>query len=317
MLPSSSEDWLTEDEWEQWAAARCAEEEAPDPEEAVDPDDPALPADMDIDVLTVEAEQASAEQARAAQAAARAGTAGAMAAVAAALGRRGPGQPGSAQRFPGTYTGPAGGFATGQPLDTAAGGSVLLGLAEYAAGDDTRFTGSSDDELIGVICGLDRAEAAAAALRHAAVAELIRRRPAPDCRPQGPAQMPHAWEEFTERELASALAESRGIAESMLGLAWDLEVKLPGTRAAFRTGVLRESKVEIISRATAILDPEEARAAEALVLDRAGRLTPAGCGPRSRALSRKSPQRKHGSAGRRARRTPGCSAGWRIPATPR
>ena len=134
LLPPSGEDWLTEDEWEEWAAARCAEEEPPDPEEAVDPDDPSLPAEMDIDVLMAEAEQASAEQARAAEAAARAGTAGAMAAAAAGLGRRGPGQPGSAQRFPGTYTGPAGGFATGQPLDTAPGGSVLLGLAEYAAG---------------------------------------------------------------------------------------------------------------------------------------------------------------------------------------
>jgi len=86
--------------------------------------------------------------------------------------------------------------------------------------------------------------------------------------------MPLVWEEFTERELASALAETRGTADAMLGLAWDLEVKLPGTRAAFRTGVLRESKVEIIARATAVLDPDEARAAEALVLDRAGQLTP-------------------------------------------
>jgi hypothetical protein len=40
--------------------------------------------------------------------------------------------------------------------------------------------------------------------------------------------------------------------------------------------VLRLSKVEIIARATAHLDPAEARAAEALVLDRAGRLTPGG-----------------------------------------
>ena len=61
-----------------------------------------------------------------------------------------------------------------------------------------------------------------------------------------------------------------------MGLAHDLEVKLPGTRAAFRAGVLRQSKVEIIARATANLDPDEARAAEALVLDRAGRLTPGG-----------------------------------------
>jgi Domain of unknown function (DUF222) len=276
LLPPPGEDWLTEDEWEEWATARCAEEELPDPEGAVDPDDPSLPADIDIDTLIAEAEQASVEQAQATEAAARAGTAGAMAAVAAGLGRRGPAQPGSAQRFPGTYAGPAGGFATGQPLDTAPGGPVLFGLAEYAAGDDTRFTGSSDDELIGVICGLDRAEAAAAAMRHAAVAELIRRRPAPGCRPQGPAQMPLVWEEFTERELASALAETRGTADAMLGLASDLEVKLPGTRAAFRTGVLRQSKVEIIAHATAVLNPDEARAAEALVLDRAGQLTPAG-----------------------------------------
>ena len=40
--------------------------------------------------------------------------------------------------------------------------------------------------------------------------------------------------------------------------------------------MLRQSKVEIIARATTLLDPEEARAAEAMVLDRAGRLTPGG-----------------------------------------
>jgi hypothetical protein len=62
----------------------------------------------------------------------------------------------------------------------------------------------------------------------------------------------------------------------MLSLAWDLEVKLPGTRAAFRSGVLRQSKAEIIARATTLLDPGEARAAEAMVLDRTGRLTPGG-----------------------------------------
>src|SRR5271166_5535403 len=51
---------------------------------------------------------------------------------------------------------------------------------------------------------------------------------------------------------------------------------LPGTKEAFRTGVLRRSKAEIIARATDLLDPAEARAAEALVLDRAGRLSPGG-----------------------------------------
>ena len=51
----------------------------------------------------------------------------------------------------------------------------------------------------------------------------------------------------------------------MLDLARDLEVKLPGTAAAFRDGILRQSKVAIIARATAVLDPAEARAAEELV----------------------------------------------------
>ena len=88
--------------------------------------------------------------------------------------------------------------------------------------------------------------------------------------------MPAGWDEFTVTELASVLAESRGAAEGLLDLAHDLEVKLPGTRAAFRDGTLRASKAEIIARATAVLDPAEARAAEALVLDRAGRLTPGG-----------------------------------------
>ena len=86
--------------------------------------------------------------------------------------------------------------------------------------------------------------------------------------------MPEDWDESITAEVAGVLAESRHAADAMLGLAYDLEVKLPGTAAAFRDGILRQSKVAIIARATAVLDPAEARAAEQLVLDRAGRLTP-------------------------------------------
>jgi hypothetical protein len=95
----------------------------------------------------------------------------------------------------------------GHPLDTAPGGAALLGLAEHAAGADDRFGGASDDELTGIICALDRAEAAASALKHAAVAELIRRRPGPA---QEPALAgPGSWDEFTGAELSCALAETR------------------------------------------------------------------------------------------------------------
>jgi Domain of unknown function (DUF222) len=119
-------------------------------------------------------------------------------------------------------------------------------------------------------------EASASARKHAAVAELIRRRPAPGAEVTGPAQMPGGWDEFTGRELGAVLGLPGRDAEEMLDLAWQLEVNLPGTKAAFRAGTVSRDKAAIIAWATALLDPEEARAAEAMVLDRAGQLTPAG-----------------------------------------
>ena len=122
----------------------------------------------------------SADQARAAEVAARLGLTAAMAAdAAAAAGRRGPGMPGSAQSFPGVYASRASGFASGKPLDTAPGCLTLGQFAEAAAGEDDRYPGASDDELTGAICAWDRVEAYASSRKHAAAAELIRRRPAP------------------------------------------------------------------------------------------------------------------------------------------
>ena len=259
-LPPSKEDWLTEDEWVAWLASMPDEEDPGlEPGEEPDPEDSPPPTRKPRSPRPGQGSRAPVGIPRALPSA-----------------RRGPGEPGSAHRIPGDSPGPVGAFATGQPLDVAPGGAALHGQAEYAAGPEDRFTEASDDELTGVICALDRAEAAACALKHAAVAELIRRRPEPGCEPEGPAQMPATYDEFTEAELTDALAETRYAAAGILGLAHDLEVKLPGTRAAFRSGVLRHSKAEIIARAVANLDPAEARAAEALVLDRAGRLTPSG-----------------------------------------
>jgi len=258
-LPPSTEDWLTEDEWGASLASMPDEEDpGPAPGEEPDPGDPPPPA-----------RTRSPRPGRGSRA-----PAGFARAVPSA--RRGPGEPGSARRLPGDSPGPAGAFATGQLLDVAPGGGALHGLAEHAAGPGDRFAGAADDELTGVICALDRAEAAACALKHAAVAELIRRRPEPGCPLQGPAQMPASYDEFTEAELTDALAETRHGAARILSLAHDLEVKLPGTKAAFRSGALRLAKVEILARGTANLTPEEARAAEELVLGRAGRLTPGG-----------------------------------------
>jgi hypothetical protein len=262
---------------EQWAASLAAREsgdEPADPELGPDPEDPPLPGEYDLDMIIAEGREICADEARAAEHAAGLGTLSALAAIGAALGRRGPGQPGSAHRFPGVYASRAAGFASGMLLDVMSGCVALAGFAAEAAGDDDTYDGASDDELAGVISAWDRVEAHASARKHGAAAELIRRRPAPGCALTGPARMPEAWDEFTGTELSYVLAESRFGAEAILDLAHDLETKLPGTRAAFREGILRASKARIIADAAQMLDPEEARAAEALVLDRAGRLTP-------------------------------------------
>ena len=185
-----------------------------------------------------------------------------LAVKAATTGRRGPGQPGSARTFPGESSSPAAAFGPGMALDVLPGCAGLAMAADAAAGEDDRFAGVSEAELIGVVCAWDRVETHAHARKLAAVAELARRNPAP------PDQ------EFTANEVACALGESRDRAESLIDLAQTLETHLPGTAAALDDGTISRYKAEIIARATAFLDPDEARAAEQEVLDRAGRLTP-------------------------------------------
>ena len=147
------------------------------------------------------------------------------------------------------------------PLDVLPGGPGLALSADAAAGDDG-FAGVCDAELIGVLCAWDRVEAHAAARKLAAIAELGRRNPGPQD------------EEFAADQLACALAESRGRAYDLLDLADHLDTRLPGTKAMLHEGTLGVYKARLIAAATALLDPDEARAAEDKVLDRAARLTP-------------------------------------------
>ena len=212
----------TEDE-DYWAA-KAAEEDPGDLDEYPDPDN-APPAGLDdagLAALLAQARELDGNRAFAA----------------AWLGRRGPGMPGSARTFPGVYAGPAAGFAPGRELDTAPGCAVLALFAEDAAGPGDSYPGATDDELLGAICAWDRMAAAAAARMHAAAAEWIRRHPDAGAPPAAPGAMPEAWEEFTPAELAPALGESRAHVEGVLGLAHDLAVKLPQTKAGFLSGVV-------------------------------------------------------------------------------
>ena len=186
-----------------------------------------------------------------------------LAVGAAATGRRGPGQPGSARVFPGESSSPAAAFGPGMVFDVLPGCAQLAVAADAAAGDD-EFAGISEAELVGIMCAWDRVEAHAAARKLAAVAELDRRNPEP-----GDA-------EFTADQIANALGESRFRAGELTGTAGHLDTRLPGTKAALRDGTVSLGKARIIAAATGLLDPGEAAAAEAGVLDRAGRLTPGG-----------------------------------------
>jgi hypothetical protein len=161
LLPSDP-GWLED---EAYLAALSEDDDPGDPELDQDPDN-APPAGLDdagLAALLAGARELTVDRAWAT----------------AWLGRRGPGMPGSARRFPGEYAGPAAGFAAGRELDTAPGCAVLALFAEDAAGPGDRYPGASEDELIGAICAWDRVEASAAARKHAAAAELIRRLPAP------------------------------------------------------------------------------------------------------------------------------------------
>ena len=95
--------------------------------------------------------------------------------------------------------------------------------------------------------------------------------------PSWPGGTPGSWTRSSPRDqVAYALGESRARADSLIGMAQALPARLPGTAAGLEDGTISRYKAEIIAGATALLEDEEARAAEAEVLDRAARLTPAG-----------------------------------------
>src|SRR5271157_4405954 len=123
-------DPMSAEEWEAWLDHLAEEDEPFDPEEYPDPEGPPPPGE---DELTAEEiagiGEATEAEARAAVNGARSGTTGALAVIAALAGRRGPGQPGSARRFPGESSSRAASFGSGLALDVMPGCPDLALLA--------------------------------------------------------------------------------------------------------------------------------------------------------------------------------------------
>ena len=105
------------------------------------------------------------------------------------------------------------------------------------------------------MCGWDRIEAHAHARKLAAIAELARRNPG-------------NWTRSSprmSRSRAGGVAGPRGQPDRDGA---GLRARLPGTAAALADGTISRYKAEIIAGATALLEDEEARAAEQDVLVR-------------------------------------------------
>src|ERR1700734_2924869 len=185
---------------------------------------------------------------------------------------------------PGSHGGPGGGFGQGPAPDTPGPGPRRAGppdrapgpagpeprlaaLADQAAGDDRGFTDVGDDELMGLIGARNRLSSRQAWELLTALAELIRRRPGPFCKLEGPARMPRVWAEGTSTEVSIQLAITARAATGLLSLAWDLAVKLPRTSAALRDGILDQDKTQVIASWCGPLDQDQARQAEDLLFD--------------------------------------------------
>ena len=77
--------------------------------------------------------------------------------------------------------------------------------------------------------------------------------------------MPRVWDEHAAGELSAQLHVTGAAADDLLSLAHDLTVKLPGTAAALRDGIIDVDKARIIALRCWALTPDEARAAEAIL----------------------------------------------------
>ena len=260
-------DPMTAAEREAWLDRLCAQNDDPAdaPQEYWDPESCAPPPGQDeltADELAGIAAAAADEM---------------LALDAASTGRRGPGQAGSARVFPGESASRAAGFGAGMAWDLTPGCAQLAVAADAAVAGDggpgDSFRQVAEHELVGLVCAFDRLEAHMAARKLVAIAELFRRNPEDGFEPE-PGQMPAVVREFTRDQLAFALGESRAAADALLTVAWHLATRLEGTLGALRDGIITRGKAELIVRLTQYLDDDEARAVEAAILGRAGRLTP-------------------------------------------
>ncbi len=139
-------------------------------------------------------------------------------------------------------------------------------MFEVSLPDPAELRGSDDAALVGAIEDCARAEAAAAARRLSAIAELTRRRTASDQRANWACD---EWD-AAAAEVAAALGLSHGRASGQMHLSLALN-RLPQVAALFLAGKLDARLMSVIAwRTYLVRDPEATRLLDAALSEHAG-----------------------------------------------
>ena len=158
------------------------------------------------------------------------------------------------------------GFASGGEWDACPPSASLTLALEAAAGPEWRCAGATRDEMFGLLRQWQALEARAVAGKLGVLRALIREddQPLPGGGYHG--DLPEGWTKSLTHEVAAALSMPAVSADRLMGLAWDLEGRLPGVGGLLADGVLTFAKAKGVSEALQQLSFEDAAAAEAMIL---------------------------------------------------
>lgn len=160
-------------------------------------------------------------------------------------------------------------FASGGELNEAPPSAWTLGalecLAEPGGPEGRPFAGATHDEAAGLLASAQALEGHVAALKLAAVREIIRRH-APEAS-GGAFPGPSTWRLDVLHEVAAILRISVRSADPVVDLAWQLEARLPGVGELLNAGVLSWLTAKIIAEEFSVLDGDKVTEAERRLLE--------------------------------------------------
>ncbi|HET9081927.1 MAG TPA: DUF222 domain-containing protein, partial [Trebonia sp.] len=165
------------------------------------------------------------------------------------------------------------GFARGGAWDSCLPGPELAAVLAEVAGPGWRCPGAEPDELIGLLRRVTALESWTSAVKLGVIRELIRQDDLPALGRPRHGDLPDAWSDSLNHELALALACSVQSAEQTALTAWELGARLPGIAALLADGTLTYAKARLIAETFQLLSDADAARAEALLLPQLADLT--------------------------------------------